>query len=132
MEMLNTTEIAKKWNISERRVRKLCENNLIEGVIKENGFWKIPGNTKKPQDRRYKSRKRIAIVTNSTFAGKIIANEFITQGYEVSLISEEDIDLKELQYFKCEINDFEKLKNIFDNIDRIDSLIIFPYYCFLF
>ena len=56
MRMISTGEIAKIWDISERRIRKLCENNSIKGAVKENGFWKIPKDAIKPQDRRYKSR----------------------------------------------------------------------------
>ena len=126
MKMLNTGEFSKIWDISERRIRKLCENNLIKGAIKENGFWKIPENAKKPQDRRYKSRKRIVIVTNSSFAGEIIAKEFISKGYKVSLICAEELILNDVQSFNCNINDYKVIKDIFENIDRIDSLIIFP------
>ena len=126
MKMLNTNEISIKWNISERRIRKLCENNLINGAIKENGFWKIPENSNKPQDRRYKSRKRVVVVTNSSFVGEVITKAFISIGYKVSLICEEKLSINEVQCFKCNINDYNKLKNIFENIDRIDSLIAFP------
>jgi len=126
MRMISTGEIAKIWDISERRIRKLCENNLIKGAVKENGFWKIPKDAIKPQDRRYKSRKRIVVVTNSAFAGEIIANEFIIQGYKVSLISEDKLNLNEVQCFKCNINDSKEIESIIDSIDRIDNLIIFP------
>ena len=126
MEMINTNEVAKKWNISERRIRKLCENNLIDGAIKENGFWKVPKNANKPQDRRYKSRKRIVVVTNSVLAGEIIANEFIIQGYNVTLISEKRLELEEVQCFECNINNCREMENIICNIDRIDNMIIFP------
>ena len=126
MKMISTGKISEKWDISERRIRKLCEDNLIEGAVKENGFWRIPENAIKPQDRRYKSRKRILIVTNSLFAGETIANEFILQGYKVSLISEQKLKINEVQCFKCNINDTKEIKSIISNIDRIDNLIIFP------
>ena len=126
MKMISTNEISNRWDISERRIRKLCENGLIKGAIKRDGVWQIPEDAKKPADRRYKSRKRSVVVTNSSFAGEIIANEFIVQGYKVSLITEENLSLKDVQCFKCDINNSEEIKNIFNKIDRIDNLIIFP------
>ena len=125
MKMLSTNEIARKWDISERRIRKLCENNLIKGAIKEKGSWKIPNNSNKPQDRRYKSRKRIVIATNSSFAGEKIANEFAYRGYKVTLISEKKVNLPDIQCFNCDINNTKKIKKLFDNIERIDNLIVF-------
>ena len=66
MKMISTNEISKRWDISERRIRKLCENGLIKGAIKRDGVWQIPEDAKKPPDRRYKSRKRSVVVTNSS------------------------------------------------------------------
>lgn len=48
---------AKKWDISERRVQKLCEENRISGVSKLGHIWLIPKDAKKPEDRRTKQGK---------------------------------------------------------------------------
>lgn len=34
MEYMSAPEAANKWDISERRVQKLCEENRIQGVSK--------------------------------------------------------------------------------------------------
>lgn len=49
---LGIKEIAKLWNISERRVRVLCQEGRVEGVFKEGNIWKIPENAIKPSDKR--------------------------------------------------------------------------------
>ena len=46
---------AKKWEISERRVQKLCEENRIPGVSKIGYMWLIPKNAEKPKDNRKKA-----------------------------------------------------------------------------
>ena len=43
---------AKKWNISERRVRILCSEGRIEGAKKIGRNWVIPREAKKPNDAR--------------------------------------------------------------------------------
>ena len=52
MELLTTTEMAEKWNISRRRVTTLCREGRIEGAILRGNTWLIPEDTKKPEDPR--------------------------------------------------------------------------------
>ena len=47
-------EASKKWNISERRIRKLIQDGRIEGIKKIGTTWEIPDDAKKPIDKRYK------------------------------------------------------------------------------
>lgn len=49
---LGVKDIARLWNISERRVRVLCSEGRIEGAFKEGNIWKIPENAIKPSDKR--------------------------------------------------------------------------------
>ncbi len=51
---ISTTQAAKKFNISKRRVQFLCKQNDILGAIKVSGVWLIPDNALKPTDRRKK------------------------------------------------------------------------------
>lgn len=53
MEYLATTEIAKKWNISRRRVTTLCSQGRIEGAMLVGNTWMIPSNAVKPDDPRH-------------------------------------------------------------------------------
>ncbi len=49
---LSVQEAAKKWDISDRRVRALCENGQVEGAVKVGKSWNIPEEAKKPRDPR--------------------------------------------------------------------------------
>lgn len=52
MEFLSTTEIAKKWNVSRRRVTTLCIQGRIDGAVHKGNMWLIPEDAKKPEDPR--------------------------------------------------------------------------------
>lgn len=56
MEQQNTflkvSEIAQKWGISTRRVRLLCSEGRIAGVVRKGNLYMIPANAVQPQDAR--------------------------------------------------------------------------------
>ena len=52
MDFISVKEAALKFNLSERRVQKLCETERITGSRMVNGVWLIPANAKKPSDKR--------------------------------------------------------------------------------
>ena len=52
MELLTTSEMAEKWNISRRRVTTLCAQGRIEGAILKGNTWLIAENAEKPDDPR--------------------------------------------------------------------------------
>ena len=52
MEFMTTKEAVQKWNISERRIRKLLQDGRVEGAIKVGNNWNIPINANKPADKR--------------------------------------------------------------------------------
>lgn len=58
MGFLSAAQVAKKWNISQRRVQVLCSKNRIEGVFKVGKVWAIPDEAPKPMDFRVKSNKK--------------------------------------------------------------------------
>ncbi len=49
MRYLSVTEIAKKWNISERSVRNYCAQGRVNGAFLTGKTWNIPENTEKPE-----------------------------------------------------------------------------------
>ena len=57
MEYLTTTEMAKIWCLSSRRIGVLCANGRVEGAIKKGKMWLIPADAKRPSDARYKENK---------------------------------------------------------------------------
>lgn len=56
---MSVKQTAEKWGISDRRVRILCSEGKIPGVIREGRSWKIPEEAKKPEDGRYKSAESL-------------------------------------------------------------------------
>lgn len=52
MDYISVKEAAKKFELSERRVQKLCETNRIKGCNMVSGVWLIPANAVKPSDER--------------------------------------------------------------------------------
>ena len=45
-------EIAEKWELTTRRVQKMCSDGLIPGAMKFGRDWAIPKDTEKPVDGR--------------------------------------------------------------------------------
>lgn len=63
-EYISVKEAAIKWEISERRVQKLCEGDRIEGVMRFGHSWMIPKSAKKPHDLRIKTTRIEVTVSN--------------------------------------------------------------------
>ncbi len=52
MNLITTAQIAKEWNISQRRVDVLCKEGRIEGAVMIGNRWFVPDKSPKPQDKR--------------------------------------------------------------------------------
>lgn len=52
MNFISVKDASNKFNISERRIQKLCEENRISGCTRVSGIWLIPDDAKKPADER--------------------------------------------------------------------------------
>ena len=59
MEYLKIEQIAKKWDISVRRVQLLCAEGKIEGAVRFGRAWMIPKNAKKPVDGRTRAGRSL-------------------------------------------------------------------------
>ena len=58
-EYISSTDAAKIWGISKRRVTALCKTGRVPGAVMVGDIWLIPAKTKKPSDARIKSGKYI-------------------------------------------------------------------------
>lgn len=56
---MTTKDAAEKWGVSDRRVRTLCAAGKIPGAYQEGRGWKIPADTEKPEDGRFRSGESI-------------------------------------------------------------------------
>ena len=52
MDLMTTSEMARIWGISSRRVALLCSQGRVDGAIKKGKTWIIPSDAEKPQDPR--------------------------------------------------------------------------------
>ena len=52
MYYLTTAELAKTWNISQRRVSIYCKEGRLPGAELKGRTWLIPDDVKKPDDPR--------------------------------------------------------------------------------
>ena len=52
MEYINVSEAARKWELSPRRVRILCAEGRIGGVVRKGKLYLIPADAAKPDDAR--------------------------------------------------------------------------------
>lgn len=55
MNYLSVSQMAKKWNMSERGVRKYCAEDKIAGAFLTGKTWNIPENAEKPERKNKKS-----------------------------------------------------------------------------
>lgn len=51
-EFQSVQEIAKKWDLTERRVRMLCAEGRVTGAVLEGKRWRIPSDCPRPVDGR--------------------------------------------------------------------------------
>ncbi len=60
MEYMKVTQAAQLWGISDRRVRILCQQGKIEGVIQNGRSYLIPVDAVKPADGRRMRHKEVS------------------------------------------------------------------------
>jgi Fic family protein len=58
MEYISVKETSGKWGISDRRIRVLCSEGRIEGVVKVGRNWMVPSEAIKPVDGREGKKKK--------------------------------------------------------------------------
>ncbi len=86
IEYLSSIEMAKRWGISDRRVRILCENGQVAGAERDGKLWKIPIDAAKPADGRGLRAAGIPLEMRGEFAAvealkaKLSAMRPLTEG----------------------------------------------------
>jgi len=89
MNYIKVSLAAEKWGLSARRVRVLCKENKIEGVIRKGNLYMIPENAQKPADGRKKSSKQtISLEKIEQLKSELDSCRPLTQG-ELERLNEE-------------------------------------------
>ena len=86
MNYIKVSKAAEKWGISSRRVRLLCANGKIEGVIRKGNLYMIPENAMKPLDGR--TNKKNILLDIQRKRERLSEMRPLTQG-EVERLAEE-------------------------------------------
>ena len=89
MNHIKVSQAAEKWGLSARRVRILCQENKIEGVMRRGNLYMIPENAQKPADgRRKASRQVISFERIEELKAELDTRRPLTQG-ELERLNEE-------------------------------------------
>lgn len=115
MEYLTVKQLSKKWNISERRIINLIKDGRIPGAFKNGMCWNIPEDISKPVDKRnsiskeVQDKKLVVVAGINSDIGKELTQILLSSGYriiglyqkgsEIEEIKNDDIILKEVDYF---------------------------------
>ena len=86
---MTVKQAAEKWGISDRRVRILCAEGKVSGVIREGRRWMIPADTRKPADGRFKATESLLEVIDRK-KSELDTRRPLTKG-EVERLTEEFI-----------------------------------------
>lgn len=130
MEYLSVKQAAALWNISERRIVKLLNENRIPGAIQKGRYWNIPSGAHKPVDKRNtfdkntQEKKVVVIAGINSDIGKELCKILLTSGYKIiglyqkgsqfkDVIDHKDVILKEVDYFSRQ--------NLFQTVQEIEE-----------
>ena len=86
MDYIKVSQAAEKWGLSTRRVRVLCAQGKIDGVIRKGKLYMIPANARKPADGRLSRVNLLAEI--ETKRERLAEMRPLTQG-EVERLREE-------------------------------------------
>lgn len=86
MEYIKVSKAAEKWRISPRRVRLLCAEGKIDGVVRKGKLYMIPENAKKPLDGRCSRTNLLQEIERK--CDRLASMRPLTQG-EVERLAEE-------------------------------------------
>ncbi len=86
MEYIKVSKAAEKWGISTRRVRVLCAEGKIDGVIRKGNLYMIPENATKPMDGRMNRSAFLTLIESKK--EKLSSMRPLTPG-EVERLAEE-------------------------------------------
>lgn len=68
MQYKTAAQMAEQWGISDRRVRILCQQGKIDGVVRNGRSWLIPADAAKPVDGRFVRYQRNNSASDPRFA----------------------------------------------------------------
>ena len=85
MNYCSVRETAEKWGVSERFVRKMCQEGRIENAILDEKTWLIPSGIEKPERKKYERKTgEIALDPDlSEYAKRIVRQRIKNNHYGI-------------------------------------------------
>lgn len=136
MDYIKVSEAAEKWGISTRRVRVLCAQGKIDGVIRKGKLYMIPENAVKPTDGRMgrsvllagiEKKKEMLSKMRPLTAGEVerLAEEFLIEfTYNSNAIEGNTLTLKETAMVLEGVTvDQKPLKDHFEAVGHRDAFL---------
>lgn len=100
MEFKTIKEKAEEWELSEKRVQVLCNENRVFGAQKIGGSWIIPAEAKQPIDNRIKKDEIINDQDINAIIELLTENSKVYQEYKIRYDIEKDSMLNPLYRLK--------------------------------
>lgn len=99
MKYMTVQEAAQKWNVSDRRVRFLCSQGRIRGIIQQGRRYLIPDTTEKPRDERVRKSKSSDPRKYNDFTRLDFLKGMISEEPDPSLQMKHDLDSSFIHQF---------------------------------
>lgn len=132
MGYLTAKQLSEKWEISERRIVKLCNENRINGAIKNGMVWLIPEDTIKPSDKRNKvskyinTQKRIMIINFDNSIGYLLIPLLQKEGYIVEGMYNENVNSEvDIQSWKVDYEKKDEIITVLEDMNKYYEHLIF-------
>lgn len=107
MKYMTVLEASQKWGISDRRVRFLCSQGRIRGIIQQGRRYLIPDNAEKPSDERVKKSKKNNARHYNDFTRLDFLKGMASEAPELSRTATEEMNRKFLEKFTFDCNALE-------------------------
>ena len=126
MRYLSVTEIAKKWNVSDRSVRNYCAKGRVNGAFLTGKTWNIPENAEKPERSNKKKEQPITLLDilqeqkKSRYSGGIYHKTQIDLTYNSNHIEGSRLTHEQTRYI-FETNTIGVVKDVLNVDDVIET-----------
>ncbi|CBH22400.1 protein of unknown function [Acetoanaerobium sticklandii] len=128
---MSVREVSSKWNISPRRIQKLCSEGRISGAYRLGNSWLIPESATQPTDPRKKTTSKINNSLSNISEHQVIPRDKLIQYIQSKKYTEilsldftpwifEEID--SVSFLEIALDIYKEIKYNLDNIKPISAL----------
>lgn len=104
MKYMTVLEASRKWGVSDRRVRFLCAQGRIRGIIQQGRRYLIPDDTEKPVDERVKKSRGSKTLSYNDFTRIDLLKNMMAEAPALSRQAQQDLQDQFLSRFAYHSN----------------------------